>query len=87
MSTNTITCGDCLKVMRGMADAAVSVTVTSPPYEDCRLYGEVGFKLKGQAWVDWMIPRVVEMCRVTDGLVLVNMSGKVRKFKYSPVVE
>lgn len=89
MSTevNQIICGDCLEVMAPWPDAFVDLTVTSPPYEDARLYGELGFKIKGQAWVDWMVPRVVEMCRVTNGLVLVNMAGKVRQFKYSPVVE
>jgi len=63
------------------------MTFTSPPYEDARLYLPLRFKVKGQAWVDWMIPRVVEMCRITDGLVFVNAAGKVRQWKYSPVVE
>jgi hypothetical protein len=78
--------GDCLEVMRGMPTGHVSLCFTSPPYEDARTYG-VGFKLKGQGWVDWMAPRVVEMCRVTAGLVFVNAAGKVSKFRYSPVME
>jgi len=78
--------GDCLEIMKAMPDGAADVAITSPPYVDCRTYG-VGFNLSGQAWVDWMVPRVAEACRVTAGLVLVNMAGKVRDFRYSPVVE
>lgn len=81
-----IRCGDCLDILRTLPDGAADFCFTSPPYEDCRTYG-IDFKAKGQAWVDWMIPRVVELCRVTNGLVLVNAAGKVRKFRYSPVVE
>jgi hypothetical protein len=77
---------DCLDYMREQPDGRFSMTFTSPPYEDARTYG-IGFQLRGQAWVDWMIPRVVEMCRVTDGLVFINAAGKVRQFRYSPVVE
>lgn len=79
--------GDCLEVMRSLPSGCVDVALTSPPYVDCRLYGTLGFKLKGQAWVDWMVPRVVEACRVTAGLVFVNMAGKVKDFSYGPVVE
>ncbi len=78
--------GDCLEVMRGMPERSVRLTLTSPPYEDARTYG-LGFKLRGMAWVDWMIPMVLEMARVTDGLVLINAAGKVRQFSYSPVIE
>jgi hypothetical protein len=34
-----------------------------------------------------MIPRIVEACRVTAGLVVVVMSGKVKHWRYQPVVE
>lgn len=78
--------GDCLKVMAEMPDRHVDMSIFSPPYEDARTYG-IDFKMKGQDWVDWMIPIVVESCRVTDGLVFVDMAGKVLQFKYSPVVE
>ena len=77
---------DCLEWMRAQPGPVCDLCFTSPPYEDCRTYG-IGFKLKGQAWVDWMIPRVVAMCRVTDGLVFINAAGKVSQFKYRPVVE
>lgn len=84
--TTEIYQADCLEWMRNQPDRCVSLTLCSPPYEDCRTYG-IGFRLRRQEWVDWMIPRVVEMCRVTDGIVLINMSGKVRNWKYTPVVE
>lgn len=86
MTTHLIHNADCLEWMQGQPRRKFRVTITSPPYEDARTYG-IGFKLKGQSWVDWCIPRVVEMCRVTDGLVIFNAAGKVRQFKYSPVME
>lgn len=83
----TVAEGDCLVLMRAMPTGHVDMTLTSPPYEDARLYKPLEFTASGQDWVDWMIPRVVEMCRITDGLVLINMAGKRRDWKYSPVVE
>ena len=77
---------DCLEWVQRQPDKLVNLTVTSPPYEDARTYG-IGFKLKGQDWVDWCIPRIVELCRVTEGLVIFNAAGKVRDWKYSPVIE
>jgi hypothetical protein len=86
MTSHQIHTADCLDWMRAQPACLVDLTVTSPPYEDARTYG-IGFKLKGQAWVDWCIPRVVEMCRITNGLVIFNAAGKVRDWKYSPVME
>lgn len=77
---------DCLDAMRAMADDSVDVTITSPPYTDQRTYG-IGFELSGQGWVDWCIPRIVEMCRVTAGIVFFNVAGPVKDFQYRPVVE
>src|SRR5262245_21924931 len=79
-------CGDCLGVLTQLRRDSFGLVVTSPPYERRRTYG-IDFTLRGQAWVDWMVPRVVELCRVTRGLVCVNMAGHVRRFRYSPVVE
>lgn len=83
---NTILIGDCLDVMRTLPDGCCALTLTSPPYENARTYS-IGFDLVGMDWVNWMIPRVVEMCRVTSGLVFVNAAGKTREWKYSPVME
>lgn len=79
--------GDCLEVLADFPPKSFQMTLTSPPYEDARSYGEVQFNLKRQGWVNWMLPRVRQMCRVTSGLVFIVMSGKVRKHMYSPVVE
>jgi hypothetical protein len=79
-------CGDNLPWLESLPAGYASLTLTSPPYTDARTYG-IAFKLSGQTWVDWLVPRVVQMARVTDGLVCVNMAGPVRDHRYSPVVE
>ena len=84
--TTTIITADCLDWMRGQPDRSVDLVFTSPPYEDARTYG-IGFRLKGQDWVEWLIPRVIEMCRLSSGLVFVNAAGKVSKGMYHPVME
>lgn len=77
----TIYCGDCLRLP--LADRAVDLVFTSPPYEDARTYG-IGFKLKGQAWVDWAMPRFLECLRVCRGLVAWVVQGKpARRFQWS----
>lgn len=38
--------GDCLEVLRGMADQSVHCCVTSPPYWGLRLYLPDGVKLR-----------------------------------------
>lgn len=86
MQTNVIIHGDNLEVMQDMESDSVDLVIASPPYMDCRTYG-IGFKLRGQGWVDWMVPRVVEMCRVSSGLVCINMSSKVKAAVYCPAVE
>lgn len=78
--------GDCLAWLAALPDRCVSVVITSPPYCDARTYG-LGFKLRGQAWVDWFRPVVREMCRACSGLVCVNMSAPVRNHVYTPAVE
>lgn len=82
MLLNQIIHGDCLEVMRGLPDNSVDLVFGSPPYEAARTYG-IGFKLKGQAWVDWMLERIVEMVRVCKGLVAMVVEGQTRKFRWS----
>lgn len=77
---------EALTWLRALPDGCASLAVFSPPYEAARTYG-IGFKVRGQAWVDWLRPIVVECCRVTNGLVAVNAAGTVRKHRYQPVVE
>lgn len=77
-----IACCDCLDGLRQLPDKSVDLVFGSPPYEDARLYG-IGFRLKGQAWVDWMVERWREMQRVSRGLVAMVVAGRTRCFKWS----
>jgi site-specific DNA-methyltransferase (adenine-specific)/site-specific DNA-methyltransferase (cytosine-N4-specific) len=61
---------------------SVDLILGSPPYEAARTYG-IGFDLKGQAWVDWMVERWEEFQRVSRGLVVMVVAGQTRKFEWS----
>lgn len=74
--------GDCLEEMQQMPNDSVDLVIASPPYEEARTYG-IGFKLKGQEWVDWALVRYVECCRVSRGLVAWVVEGRTRQFRYS----
>lgn len=74
--------GDCLDVMRSLPDQSVDLVLGSPPYEAARTYG-IGFNLRGQDWVDWMLPRIAEMRRVCKGLVVLVVEGQTRHYRYS----
>jgi hypothetical protein len=74
--------GDCLEVMRSWPEKCVDLVFDSPPYEDARTYG-IGFKLKGQAWVDWMVERTIQSLRVCRGLVATVVEGKTKQFRWS----
>jgi hypothetical protein len=74
--------GNCLDVMRSWPDDHVDLIVCSPPYEDARTYG-IDFKVKGQEWVDWMLPICAEASRVCKGLVIVNCEGRTEQFRWS----
>jgi hypothetical protein len=74
--------GDCLEWMRQQADNCVDLVFGSPPYEAARTYG-IDFALKGQDWVDWMVERMVEMVRISNGLVAMVVEGQTRKFRWS----
>ena len=43
----------------------------------------IGIKLKGQAWVDWMMERWVEMQRISRGAVVMVVEGRTRNYRYS----
>lgn len=73
--------GDCLKVMPGIEVDSVDLVFGSPPYVDARTYG-IGFKLKGQDWVDWMVARVRESLRICKGLVAFIIEGKTKQFRW-----
>lgn len=77
---------DALEFLRVLPDRSAGLVLFSPPYESARTYG-IGIRIRGQAWVDWLRPIVVEAARVSAGLVVVNAAGQVRGGSYSPVVE
>ncbi len=73
---------DCLHLP--LDDNSVDLVFTSPPYEDKRTYN-IDFKLKGQDWVDWAVPRYLECLRVCRGLVAWIVQGKTHQFKWSAI--
>ena len=75
-------CCDCLEWMKEQPDNSVDLVFGSPPYEAARTYG-IGFKKRGQEWVDWMVERVAEMQRISRGLVAMVIEGQTRNFKWS----
>src|SRR5437762_2287006 len=79
---NQVLLGDCLELLQTLPDQSVDLVFTSPPYEAARTYG-IDFKLKGQDWVDWCLPRYLECLRVCRGLVAWVVQGQTRNFRYS----
>lgn len=79
---NKIHCADCLDLIKDWPDDCVDLVFCSPPYEDARTYG-IDFNLKGQAWVDWAVPRFMECVRVCKGLVAWVVEGKTKKFRWT----
>ena len=49
MKPNQIICGDCLEVMKDIPDNHISLTVTSPPYDNLRTYDGYLFDFEGIA--------------------------------------
>lgn len=83
MLTTKLECGDCLELMRQMPDNSVDLIFCSPPYENLRSYSELGFSLRGQAWVDWCVERWIECDRICKGLVCWVVEGRTSKFQWS----
>lgn len=81
-STYEVHTGDCLDYMLRQPVDKFDLCFGSPPYEDARTYG-IGFNLKGQQWVDWMVERIIQMVRVTKGLVAMVVEGKTKNFRWS----
>lgn len=74
--------GDMLAVLKDIPDNFFDLVICSPPYEDARTYG-IDFKLKGDDWVAWAKERYLECVRVCKGLVVWNVEGKTRQFRWS----
>lgn len=82
MKPNSIYYGDCLGMLRSMPSNSVDLVFCSPPYENARTYG-IGYRLKGQEWVDWCVERYLECVRVCRGLVAWVVEGRTLKFQYT----
>lgn len=82
MSLFSIHRGDCLEWFRAMPADSVDLVLGSPPYEAARTYG-IGFKLRGQDWVDWMVEVFREASRVCTGAIVMVLEGQTRQYKWS----
>jgi hypothetical protein len=83
MPNDPVLQGDMLEILKTYEDDTFDLVFCSPPYEDLRLYGELGYSLTGQDWVDWSVERYKECYRVCKGLVAWVVEGKTRKFRWS----
>ncbi len=72
-----IYCGDCLDILKEIADNSVDLIVTSPPYADQRkaTYGGID----PDKYIDWFIPRAEELFRVLKptGSFILNIKERV----------
>ena len=72
---NRIVCGDCLRLMAGVPDNSINLTVTSPPY-NCRMpYDSYSDDLDWDVYVEWCRSWLTELYRVSadDGRVCINV--------------
>lgn len=79
---HTIIVGDCLDWMGMQTNPVCDLVFCSPPYESARTY-DIGFDLRGAAWVEWAYARYRESLRVCRGLVAWVVEGQTTRFRYS----
>jgi DNA methylase len=82
----SVECAEAHSFLQSLPSRSVSLVFFSPPYERQRTYG-LKVCRSGQVWVDWLRPIVIEAARVSNGLVIVNAHGPVKKGQYSPSME
>jgi hypothetical protein len=73
---------DCLEWLAQLPADSIDLIFGSPPYGAARTYG-IGFSLKGQAWVDWMVSVYKAALRVCKGLVAFVVAGQTHKYQWS----
>lgn len=73
---------DCLDWMRKQPDDSVDLVFTSPPYADARTYG-MGFKARGEDWVQWAMARYLECVRISRGLVCWIVEGRTKDYRWT----
>ena len=75
--TNQIINGDSLQVLKDMPDESVNLTITSPPYFGCRVYGDetVGREKDPREYIDHIVEFTKEIKRVlrSDGSFYLNI--------------
>lgn len=71
--------GDCVEVMRRMPSDSVDLVITSPPYADQRDYGIASASVAPDDYVDWFLPKAVQIYRVLKptGSFVLNINDKV----------
>lgn len=74
---------DCNEALLDMKTDSVDLIIGSPPYEDMRTYGELNFGVNKEDWADWLFLRMVQMARVSKGLVAMVVSDKTENFEWS----
>lgn len=74
--------GDCIQWAKSLPDDSIDLFCGSPPYEAQRTYS-IGFNLRGQAWVDWMVEVVRALAPKVKGLIVIVCEGFTKDFKYS----
>lgn len=69
--------GDCLRVLRRMAEGSVDVIVTSPPYNIGLSYRSYEDQRGEDDYLDWMVAVAAQLRRVLkpDGSFFLNISG------------
>lgn len=72
--------GDALKIP--LPDQSVDLVLCSPPYEDARTY-DIGFNLKGEAYVSWAVAGILEHLRICRGLVAWVIEGRTKQYAYT----
>jgi site-specific DNA-methyltransferase (adenine-specific) len=91
---NRIVCGDCVSGMKKMNDGSVQLTVTSPPYDIGKDYGEDHDDRQGiESWKLFMEDVIEQLFRITkpDGKVVFNVgksfsdSDKDGRFYFYPL--
>jgi site-specific DNA-methyltransferase (adenine-specific) len=74
-------CGDCLKVLAGLADACVDVVVTSPPYNLDLHYASYQDRRAEDDYLSWMVAVAEALRRVMkpNASFFLNISGSCNR--------
>ena len=78
MNPNDIYKNDCEAGMKNLDSKSVDLIITSPPYADMKKYENFD-GIHPDKYVDWFIPKVVEMSRVLKdtGSFILNINDKI----------